>query len=76
MMPQVPGYYHFQNFLQILKILTFFRLADDAGVDMILVGDSMGMVVLGQKNTVGVTMDDVWISLFFFCSFGSLTFSF
>ena len=35
------------------------RLADDAGVDMILVGDSVGMVVLGQKNTVGVTMDDV-----------------
>lgn len=31
-------------------------LADRAGVDSILVGDSMGMVVLGMSNTMSVTM--------------------
>ena len=33
------------------------RLADEAGIDMILVGDSVGMVALGEPNTVGVTME-------------------
>ncbi|MDI3502872.1 MAG: 3-methyl-2-oxobutanoate hydroxymethyltransferase [Archaeoglobi archaeon] len=32
-------------------------LADEAGVDMILVGDSMGMTVYGYPNTYSVTMD-------------------
>ena len=32
--------------------------AEQAGVDMILVGDSLGMVVLGYEGTVPVTMDD------------------
>ncbi len=35
------------------------RLADEAGVDSILVGDSLGMVVLGMDDTLGVTMDDM-----------------
>ena len=38
---------------------TFGRLVDDAGVDLILVGDSLGMVIQGQDNTLGVTVDDV-----------------
>ncbi|WP_338833117.1 3-methyl-2-oxobutanoate hydroxymethyltransferase [Moorella humiferrea] len=32
--------------------------AEQAGVDMILVGDSMGMVILGYDSTVPVTMED------------------
>lgn len=32
------------------------RLIDEAGVDLILVGDSLGMVVLGLPDTTGVTM--------------------
>jgi 3-methyl-2-oxobutanoate hydroxymethyltransferase len=38
---------------------TFARLVDDAGVDMILVGDSLGMVVQGHETTIPVTLDDV-----------------
>ena len=35
----------------------FAKLADAAGVDMLLVGDSLGMVVLGFENTLPVTME-------------------
>jgi 3-methyl-2-oxobutanoate hydroxymethyltransferase len=35
------------------------RLADAAGVDMILVGDSAGTTVLGDRSTVPVTMDEM-----------------
>ena len=38
---------------------TFARLVDIAGVDMILVGDSLGMVVQGEANTIPVELDEM-----------------
>ncbi len=38
---------------------TFSHLADASGVDMLLVGDSLGMVVQGADNTLAVTMDEM-----------------
>jgi 3-methyl-2-oxobutanoate hydroxymethyltransferase len=35
------------------------RLAEEAGIDVVLVGDSLGMVVLGYDSTVPVTMADM-----------------
>jgi 3-methyl-2-oxobutanoate hydroxymethyltransferase len=39
--------------------VAFARLADQAGVDIVLVGDSLGMVVQGQPTTLPVTVDDM-----------------
>ena len=35
------------------------KTMDEAGIDIILIGDSMGMVVLGYENTLSVTVDDI-----------------
>ncbi|MFT3856416.1 MAG: 3-methyl-2-oxobutanoate hydroxymethyltransferase [Aquabacterium sp.] len=38
---------------------TFARIVDEAGVDCILVGDSLGMLVQGHSSTIPVSLDDV-----------------
>jgi 3-methyl-2-oxobutanoate hydroxymethyltransferase len=39
----------------------FARILDDAGVDIVLVGDSLGNVALGYQNTLPVTMTDMLV---------------
>ena len=49
---------------EVITMLTAYDHAtalalDQAGIDTILVGDTLGMVVLGYNNTLQVTMDDM-----------------
>jgi len=37
----------------------FTRIAEEAGIDVLLVGDSLGVVVQGKKDTLSVTMEDM-----------------
>jgi 3-methyl-2-oxobutanoate hydroxymethyltransferase len=39
--------------------VVFARLADEAGVDAVLVGDSLGMVIQGEATTLPVTLDEM-----------------
>jgi 3-methyl-2-oxobutanoate hydroxymethyltransferase len=39
--------------------VTFARLFEQGGADVLLVGDSLGMVVQGQTTTLGVTLEDI-----------------
>ena len=50
--------------LEVISMLTAYDyptalLMDQAGLDIILVGDSLGMVVLGYENTLQVTMEEM-----------------
>ena len=38
---------------------SFARISDEAGVDLLLIGDSLGMVVQGHESTLPVTLDDI-----------------
>ncbi len=38
---------------------SFAKLVDSSGIELVLVGDSLGMVIQGQKNTLPVTLQDV-----------------
>ena len=38
---------------------SFAKLVDDAGIEMVLVGDSLGMVIQGHDTTVPVTLNDI-----------------
>lgn len=38
---------------------SFAKLLDDAGIEVLLVGDSLGMVIQGRDNTIPVSMDDM-----------------
>lgn len=53
-----------QDKIQKITCLTAYdyptaRLLDEAGVDVLLVGDSLGMVVLGYENTLPVTIEEM-----------------
>ena len=43
----------------VLYDFTFAMLAEQSGVDMILIGDSMGNVLYGYEGTVPVTLDQI-----------------
>jgi 3-methyl-2-oxobutanoate hydroxymethyltransferase len=37
------------------------RIADEAGIEVVLVGDSLAMTMLGQPDTLSVTMDEMLV---------------
>src|SRR5438046_2635891 len=60
----VPEFHGAKALGQRLTMLTCYdytmaRLLEAAGVDALLVGDSLGMVVQGQANSLSVTLDEI-----------------
>jgi 3-methyl-2-oxobutanoate hydroxymethyltransferase len=60
----VPAFQEKRRLGQPLVVVTAYdfptaQIADEAGVDAILVGDSLAMVVLGHPDTLSVTMDEM-----------------
>lgn len=63
-MKHTANYFLQQKGLRVISMLTAYDYhtactIDEAGVDMILVGDSLGNVMLGYDNTLAVTVDDM-----------------
>lgn len=59
-----PGLVEMKSGGEKISVLTAYdyatgRLIDESGIDVALVGDSLGMVVLGYETTLMVTMDDM-----------------
>ncbi|WP_434512604.1 3-methyl-2-oxobutanoate hydroxymethyltransferase [Desulfitobacterium sp. AusDCA] len=64
MKKMVPDFFKMKAEHEKITMLTAYdypgaHWVEEAGLDMILVGDSLGMVVLGYDSTVPVTMDDM-----------------
>ena len=60
----VPDFYKFKKDGKKLVVVTcydalFARIVEQAGIDVLLVGDSLGVVVQGKPNTLSVTMDEM-----------------
>ena len=64
MNPRIEHFLQFKQRGEKIAVLTAYdyplaRLLDESGIDLILVGDSLGMVVLGYPDTTLVTMADM-----------------
>lgn len=60
----IPGLLRKKKEKKKISVLTAYdypsaQLMDEAGIDILLVGDSLGMVVLGYENTLPVTMEEM-----------------
>lgn len=59
----IPDLYSFKNYKQISSVavydFTFAQIFDRAGIDVLLVGDSLGMLVQGENNTLPVTLEQM-----------------
>lgn len=61
---RVPDLARMKSARQPIAMLTaydfpFARIFDGAGIDLLLVGDSLGMAVRGEETTLGVTIDEI-----------------